>query len=410
MDDRPRNLKVMLSEAKDTSELMVDLAYAALFFSDEKMAEEVERLEQVLNELVHEMRTICVLAARKPREAEQMSGVLQLVEAIEQVGNAAVDIAQIVTRSLGIPAALVADLAGAEEVSHRVRVREESALANRTLSHIELPIEVGMRVMAIRRGKDWITDPDGDQLLMARDVVFLEGRASGIPRLRELAGAPDWQPPLVEADPSDVSDLSRAVDVLIDMKNVSEAAVALAYAALTYNDPTLAAEVEHLAQRLREMHERLELWVLRAGADTIDPSNLRGLLHLGHAAEDVGDAAEQMVWLVEQGEEPHPVLALALGSSDEVTVRLPVAAGAPLDGLTIVDARVGSETGFTVLAIRRAGQYLYRNRARIRLRAGDELLAIGPDEGRPELAELCGFDLREDDVTGEIELVPAGHQ
>ena len=33
-DEQPRNLKAMLSEAKDTSELMVDLAYAALFFGD----------------------------------------------------------------------------------------------------------------------------------------------------------------------------------------------------------------------------------------------------------------------------------------------------------------------------------------------------------------------------------------
>jgi uncharacterized protein with PhoU and TrkA domain len=59
-----------------------------------------------------------------------------------------------------------------------------------------------------------------------------------------------------------------------------------------------------------------------------------------------------------------------------------------------------------VLAIRRAGRYLYRARSRVVLRAGDELLAVGPDEGRAELAELCGYDLREDDVTGEIELVP----
>jgi uncharacterized protein with PhoU and TrkA domain len=406
MDERPRNLKIMISEAKDTSELMVDLAYAALFFSDTKMAAEVERLEHVLNELVHEMRIVCVLAARKPREAEQMSGVLGLIEAIERVGNAAVDVAGIVIRSLGIPAALVADLARAEEVSHRVRVREDSMLAGRSLGHIELPVEVGMRVMAIRRGKDWITDPDGDQLLLPRDVLFLEGSAAGIPRLRELAGAPDWQPPSIEADPSDVSDLSRAVDVLVEMKNVSEAAVALAYATLTYNDATLAAEVDQLAQRLREMNERLELWVLRAGADTIDPSGLRGLLHLGQAAEDIGDAAERMVWIVEQGEEPHPVLALALGWSDEVTVRLPIADRAPLDGLTVVDARIGSTTGFSVLAIRRAGRYLYRARSRVVLRAGDELLAVGPDEGRAELAELCGYDLREDDVTGEIELVP----
>ena len=40
MDDRPRNLREMLAEAKDSSELMIDLAYAALYFGDPDMAEE----------------------------------------------------------------------------------------------------------------------------------------------------------------------------------------------------------------------------------------------------------------------------------------------------------------------------------------------------------------------------------
>ena len=48
-------------------------------------------------------------------------------------------------------------------------------------------------------------------------------------------------------------------------------------------------------------------------AETVDPSPLRGLLHLGAAAEEIGDAAQQMVWLVEEGEELHPVLNAALG-------------------------------------------------------------------------------------------------
>jgi uncharacterized protein with PhoU and TrkA domain len=140
MDERPRNLKAMLSEAKDTSELMVDLGYASLFFGDTRMADEVLELEERLTELVHEMREVCVLAARSKRDAEQMSSVLHVVSAIERMGNAAVDIARVVTHHLGIPASLVADLAGAEEVSHRVRVRGESALANRSLDDVELPI------------------------------------------------------------------------------------------------------------------------------------------------------------------------------------------------------------------------------------------------------------------------------
>ena len=80
----PRNLKAMLSEAKDTSELMVDLSYAALFFGDADMAEEVHELEERLSGMVHEMREICVLAARSPRDAEQMSSVLHVVAAIER--------------------------------------------------------------------------------------------------------------------------------------------------------------------------------------------------------------------------------------------------------------------------------------------------------------------------------------
>ncbi|MGH9031174.1 MAG: potassium channel family protein, partial [Acidimicrobiia bacterium] len=153
----------MLSEAKDASELMVDLGYAALFFADANMAAEVQELEERLNGLVHEMREVCVLAARSPHDAEQMSSVLHVVAAIERMGNAAVGVSRIVTHRLGIPAALVADLAQAEEVSHRVRVREESALAGRSLAAVELPVSVGMRVMAIRRGKEWLIDPDGDE-------------------------------------------------------------------------------------------------------------------------------------------------------------------------------------------------------------------------------------------------------
>ena len=94
MDERPRNLKAMLSEAKDTSELMVDLGYASLFFGDTRMADEVHELEERLTELVHEMREVCVLAARSKRDAEQMSSVLHVVSAIERMGNAAVGIAR----------------------------------------------------------------------------------------------------------------------------------------------------------------------------------------------------------------------------------------------------------------------------------------------------------------------------
>jgi uncharacterized protein with PhoU and TrkA domain len=376
-----------------------------------------------------------------------------VISSIERIGNAAVDIARIVTHRLGIPRELVADLSNAEEVSHRVRIREGSHLARRPLAALELPVQTGMRVVAIRRERDWITDVDGDAICLPGDVIFLRGSPAGIPRLRELAAAlaphtgrarvvgltgspgvgkstttsalvtalradgrrvgvlavdptaPFWEPPVPPEDGT-LSDLDRAVDVLVEMKNISEVAVGLAYSALVLRDQGLAAEVRQLEDRLDEMKDRLELWVLRASNDRIDPAPLRGLLHLSQAAEDLGDAAQQMVWLIEEKEELHPILSIALGDSDEVVVRVPVASGSEADGATLSTLQLDIEPGFHVLAIRRGGRYVYRPGGDVRLLADDELIASGPDEGHPMLAELLGWRLDEDEETGEQELVP----
>ncbi len=394
----------MLAEAKDTSELMVDLAYAALFFDDPDMADEVEQLESQISELVHQMRALCIIAVRNPREAEAMSAVLQVISAVESIGNDAVDIAKIVSRRLGIPRTLVLDMSAAEEVSHRVEVAAGSHFANRPLSAFELPVLTGMRVLGIRRGRSWIIDPGGDVILNPGDVLFLRGSPDGITRLRELAGAPIWHAPMPE-EAGALTDLDRAIDTLIEMKNLSEVAVGLAYSALVFRDRSLAAEVRHLEDRLDEMKIRLELWVLRAAREDVDPSQLRGLLHLGAAAEDIGDQAQQMVWLIEKSSDLHPVLHVALGDTDDIVVRMPVAEGAEVVDTALGDLDLPIEPGFTVLAMERNGRYLYRPRKHVTLRAGDHVLATGPEEGRAALAEMFGWRLVEDD-DDELELEP----
>jgi uncharacterized protein with PhoU and TrkA domain len=342
---------------------------------------------------------------RSQREADAMASVLQVVSSIERIGNAAVDIARIVVHRLGIPRELVSDLSEAEEVAHRVILREGSHFAHRPLCDFELPVAVGMRVVAIHRGRDWLTDVRGEEVLLPGDVLFLHGSPSGIPRLRQLAGADLWTPPEM---PERViaTDLDRAIDVLVEMKNISMTCVGLAWSALVLRDQGLAAEVNHLEDRLDEMKERLETWVLRSSANSVDPSPLRGLLHLAEAAEDLGDAAQQMVWLVEKQEEVHPILSIALGDADEVVVRLPVREGARVAGATLSELHLDIDPGFHVLAVRRGGRYAYRPRGDERLRVGDELIASGPSEGEAILAELCGWVLVEDDETGEDHLEP----
>ena len=274
---------------------------------------------------------------------------------------------------------------------------------------MELPVVVGMRVVAIQRGHRWKTDVEGDTVVEAGDVLFMRGAPSGIVRLRELAAAPRWEPPAAD-EPGSVTDLDRAVDVLVEMKNVSETAVGLAYSCLVLRDLSLAREVRTLELRLDEMKSTLQTWVLRAATDDADPSPLRGLLHLAEAAEDIGNQALQMVSIVLEDVDLHPILAVALGDADDVVVTVPVRAASNADGATLGALDLSADPGYQILAIRRGSTYLYNPKKYVVLHAGDYVIASGPEEGERRLAGLFGFELVDDADTGTSELVPLVRQ
>jgi len=395
-DSRPSNLKDMLSEAKNTSELMVDLAYAAIFYNSEDLSEEVFRLEELLNILVFDMRSLAIFAARSHADAEQMAGILQVVQDIEKIGNAAYDIAKIVVKRLGIPPELLHDIPEAEEIPSRVRIHAESSLDGRSLGEVDLPVETGMRPIAIRREDEWDFDAEPEDVLRAGDVLFVQGPPEGVAEIRELAGAqPLEAAPEPAQDADQLSELERAVDIVIEMKNLSEVAVGLAYSALLYYDAGLAREVVAIEDEMDEMRYRLERWVLLAASRVEDPSRLRGLLHLAIAAETIADCAMEMVWMVEEGEEVHPVLSAAVEESDEVVLKLTVSAGSPADGKSLEELQLETETGMYVLAVNRGGRWTYRPRDNYTLRGGDSLLVTGAPEGLEPLAELFGQELEE---------------
>ena len=388
MDEEPKSVKELLVEAKDASELMVDLAYAAVFFEDEKLAREVERLEERMIGHLRRLRMMAMLAARSPEDAEGMAGVLWIAGAVEKIGDAASDIARVVAARLGIPDALRPDLRHADEITARVKVREGAAVIGRSLRELSLPTETGMWVMAIRSGIDWRFDPGPEDVLSESDVLLVRGPEEGVALVRELAGAPP-RPEPPDEEPPPLSELDRAVDILVELKDLSEAAVGLAYSSILFNNRALAAEVSALEARSDILHDELESWVLRAAPEARNPDELRGLLRLASASESMCDAARDMTWYVEHGEPLHPVVQLALEETEETSAETLVEPGTPADGHSLKDLRVETETGMFVLAIQRGQRWIYRPRGTFVLLAGDRLIAVGPEEGAAELDALC---------------------
>ncbi len=386
-EDQPRNVKDLLSEAKDVSELMVDLAYAAVFFNEEDLAEEVEVLEERLDGYLRRLREISMLAARSPEDAEGMANVLQIAEAMNKIGEAASDIARVVHARIGIPDVLRRDLRHADEIVGRVRVREGAPCVGRSLGELLLPSETGMWLLAIRRGTEWEFDPQAETVLNEGDVLLYQGPEEGVDLIRAIAGAPQLpEPPETEGPP--LTELDRAVDLLVEMKNSAEVAVGLAYSSLLFKDRALAAEVGTLEARSDVLHDDLESWVLRAAPEARNPDELRGLLRLAYASEMIFDAARDMTWLIEHGEELHPVIQMALQESEEVATQTVIEAGSRAEGRSLKQLQLETETGMFVLAVRRGRRWIYRPRPRFELEAGDRVISIGPEEGIAELDSI----------------------
>src|SRR5690606_13575409 len=137
-------------------------AFASVFLDEDSLAEEVLRLEDRMDDAVHEMRILCMVAARSLEDAEQLAGVLAFVNSMEEIADAAEDIARITLRDLGVPSALRDDLRYADEVTARVKIRRGSEMAGATLRDIALPGETGMWVIALRRELEYEWGPDGD--------------------------------------------------------------------------------------------------------------------------------------------------------------------------------------------------------------------------------------------------------
>jgi uncharacterized protein with PhoU and TrkA domain len=374
----PENVKDLLREMKDISELMVDLAYSAVFFDDEDITAEVLRLEERMDVLLYHTRIAAMLSARKIEDAGKLSGILQIASAAEKVSNAAGDIAKIVLHSK-FPDELKPILSEAEESVIGVRIEKNSPIASKTLGELKLKTVTGMRIIAIRRGTEWIYDPDKDTRVMGRDAVFARGPGEGIPILYELASGERYEKMEYKRG-NVIGALEKAADLMVQMENISGLTIDLAYSSVLFYSEEIACEVELLEREMDDMKNRLMDLVLESAKHVYDVKKLRGLLHLGISSEMISDAAYEIADVVLRNIELHPVFMLAVRESDEVITLLNIEEGSEMVDRTLGELRIKTETGMDILAIRRKDGWIYHPGAKTVIESKDALVAKGARE------------------------------
>ena len=393
LEYQPISFKDVLIEMKDVSELMVDLSYSAILFENKEIAREVMNLEESMNQLVYQARIQSILGARRIEEAEAMSGMLQVAESAEKISNSASEIATIILKNVKFPAKLKLALPEAEEVTVRIVVRENSTLDGRTLGELNLQSITGMRVIAIRRGVTWIYDPDKESRILDGDILIAKGLEVGIDPLYDLAGSTPEVPETPETGAEEVTDLDRVVALIVEMKDVSELAVGLAYSSLLFNNREVADEVVSLDSRMDDMRYRLDLWVLEAAKRINDVEYLRGLLYMSSFAENISNCAGSIVDVILREIEIPPVFRKIVRESDEIITKVMICENSPLVGKTLKEASLGTVSGMVVLAVKSKdkgkGRWKYHPGKNERLSSGDMIIAKGRRDGECRLFDLA---------------------
>jgi uncharacterized protein with PhoU and TrkA domain len=180
-------LEEMLLEAKDTSELMVDLAYSSLLYNNRDIALEVKELEEYIDALTASIVQKAISRAMADGDASKAYVTIQLADYLEEICDAARDIAEVVIRGIEPHPVIKISIRESEVIIATATVGEGSDLADRTLGDSQLASQCGMWVVAIKRERKHIYGPDKNTTVLAGDVLIARGPSDGEDYFKDLA-------------------------------------------------------------------------------------------------------------------------------------------------------------------------------------------------------------------------------
>ncbi|MFX1301626.1 MAG: potassium channel family protein, partial [Promethearchaeota archaeon] len=166
----------MLAELKDTSELMMDLAYSSILLNSKELAQEVATLEEYMDDLHTRFELLVLARCISPEESKNFLGLIRLGVVTEKIADAAMQIAGVVLRGLEPHPVLKLAIREAEETVVYVQVSKKSPLAGKTLREAQVQEETGMWVLCIKRGDKWVR-PKPDAVIEAGDHLIVSGYA-----------------------------------------------------------------------------------------------------------------------------------------------------------------------------------------------------------------------------------------
>ena len=192
--------------------------------------------------------------------------------------------------------------------------------------------------------------------------------------------------------------MSSVKDILIEMKNLSELMVDLAYSSVLFQNKEAAEEVLNLEDRVNSLNYEIKKQSLLASRSVEDAEKLTVLLEVAEAAETIGNAAKDLADLSIKGFEPHPVFKMVMEDSETNIYRMKIETGSDLINKSLGNILLSNRTGMRVISIRRDLTWIYGPNKDTLILEGDVLIVKGTEAGYDILNKLAKNEITLDEI------------
>jgi uncharacterized protein with PhoU and TrkA domain len=178
-------------------------------------------------------------------------------------------------------------------------------------------------------------------------------------------------------------------ELLVEIKDLSELMIDLAYSAALFNSQELAEDVLDLEKHVDTLAYMLNMNLMIAARDAEDAEALLGVSAVSSSANKISDAAADIATIVLQGLGIHPIIREAFERVEEPLLRIMIEPNSILVGKTLEELDLASMIGIDVLAIRRRNRWLLNPEEDERINSEDVVITRGARAGLEKFEKIA---------------------
>jgi uncharacterized protein with PhoU and TrkA domain len=388
---QPLSLKDILRQMKQDIDLMVDLAYSAIKFGSEELAEETSKLEKNIHELTFFL-TLQIIQANPGgfEEAKRLEPIVVMGYSIDKISDALADIAHVIDINSDITQFTTLFWDTVPEPIVKITVCSGSEFIDQPRKNLHFRSKYGVDLIVIIRDNKFLFDKK--ETILEGDVLIVKGEKEPIRELKEKSC--DQEPVSFDLEKEEQEepifnlDDEETREYLVDLKkyyvqitDISETMTELALAALFFNNYELAEDVLEMEELMDGLNISFEKDLLDFAHYMEYPKDLTGILRIVFSCELIADAAAHIAENVLRGFEAHEILQIAVAETSEIVVRESLSEESYFKGKTYEQLQDRKyKRGFHIIALKRENKWIYSFKPDFIFKKGDLLIGLGPKE------------------------------